>query len=421
MNSAWREGNQVQLLINGEGFYPAVFDSIRQAKQQVLLETFIIFDDDVGKQLRDALIQAANNGAQVEIMVDGYGTAELGSDYIAGLTDAGINVHMYDPRPRVMGYRTNIFRRLHRKIVVVDGKEAYVGGINFGNDHLAAYGPKTKQDYAVRVVGPGVSDIHQASLDLFNLVPGAAQRMAPIPASEQPHAGDAAIQIAIRDNDQHKRDIEQQYIDVIRGASQRLSIANAYFYPGYHLLRELRRAARRGVKVTLILQGEPDMPWVRALGQLLYGYLIKDGVVIHEYCRRPLHGKVALVDDDWASVGSSNLDPLSLSLNLEANVNIRDRQFTQDLYQHLTTLAADQCQEITQETVLRGYWWRAPLAFIGYHFTRHFPAMTGLLPAHTPRLKPASQSGLQSEQTLEQAQSADTPLSTLSLDEESRR
>lgn len=119
-----------------------------------------------------------------------------------------------------------------------------------------------------------------------------------------------------RDNAAHADDIERHYRIAIRAARRRIVIANAYFLPGYRLLKGLRDAARRGVEVTLILQGHPDMPWVTAATRSLYHYLLPAGVRIVEYCRRPFHGKVAVVDDEWATVGSSNLDPLSLWLNL---------------------------------------------------------------------------------------------------------
>ncbi|MNT44357.1 putative cardiolipin synthase YbhO [compost metagenome] len=164
-------------------------------------------------------------------------------------------------------------------------------------------------------------------------------------------------------------------------------VANAYFFPGYRLLRELRNAARRGVKVSLILQGQPDMPWARGFSRLLYNYLLRDGVTIHEYCQRPLHGKVALVDGEWSTVGSSNLDPLSLALNLEANLIIRDGDFNQRLYAHLDQLATDQCKRISLERIIRGYWWRAPLIFLCFHFIRRFPAIAGWFPAHKPNLE----------------------------------
>lgn len=388
MKYDWRDGNQVDLLINGEEFFPAVFESIRNAQREVLLETFIIFEDKVGMELQQALISAARNGARVEITVDGYGTADLSQQYVAALVEAGVRIHMFDPGKRLLGMRTNLFRRLHRKIVVVDSEVAYIGGINYGVDHLMEYGPMAKQDYAVRVRGPIVADLHAAS---ERLLEARDDRDIALRRSNQPtqhrHAGNSRLLMTIRDNDEDTNTIEQHYLDAIRNAQHRLVVANAYFFPGYRLLRELRNAARRGVKVTLILQGQPDMPLVRLCSRLTYNYLLRDGVTIYEYCQRPLHGKVALADHEWSTVGSSNLDPLSLSLNLEANVIIRDPALNRRLYDHLMELATASCKSVPLKRVMRGYWWRAPLIFLCFHFLRHFPAIAGWFPAHSPRLK----------------------------------
>ena len=389
MKPIWREGNEAELLINGEEFFPRVFEKIRQARHEVLLETFIVLEDKVGKELQRALICAANNGAHVEVIVDGYGTVDLSDEYLGEMLAAGIHMHVFDPQPKLLGMRTNLFRRLHRKIVVVDSEVAYVGGINFTAVHLGDYGPGAKQDYAVEVLGPVGDDIRYASLNLFRH----ARREPPLPLnlgrnSKSRHAGSARIMLAIRDNNRHTSDIEDHYLRAIRSANYRLVVANAYFFPGYRMLRELRNAARRGVHVTLILQGEPDMPWARNCSTFLYSYLLRSGVVIHEYCERPLHGKVALMDREWVTVGSSNLDPLSLSLNLEGNLFIRDPKLNQQLYDHLQSLAGQHCSEISEAKATRGFWWRAPMTFIFFHFLRHFPAMAGNLPAHTPRLEP---------------------------------
>ncbi|UUD64704.1 cardiolipin synthase ClsB [Pseudomonas seleniipraecipitans] len=388
MKYDWRDGNQVDLLINGEEFFPAVFESIRNAQREVLLETFIIFEDKVGMELQQALISAARNGARVEITVDGYGTADLSQEYVAALVEAGVRIHMFDPGKRLLGMRTNLFRRLHRKIVVVDSEVAYIGGINYGVDHLMEYGPMAKQDYAVRVRGPIVADLHAAS---ERLLEARDDRDIALRRSNQPtqhrHAGNSRLLMTIRDNGEDTNTIEQHYLDAIRNAQHRLVVANAYFFPGYRLLRELRNAARRGVKVTLILQGQPDMPLVRLCSRLTYNYLLRDGVTIYEYCQRPLHGKVALADHEWSTVGSSNLDPLSLSLNLEANVIIRDPALNRRLYDHLMELATASCKSVPLKRVMRGYWWRAPLIFLCFHFLRHFPAIAGWFPAHSPRLK----------------------------------
>ncbi|MGP1615739.1 MAG: phospholipase D-like domain-containing protein, partial [Pollutimonas bauzanensis] len=148
MTVKWTSGNALELLENGEAFFPAVFDAIRKAERSVLLETFIIFEDKVGNELRQVLLEAARRGVQVEVTVDGYGSADLTPEFVQALTSAGAGFHVFDPRPKRMGMRTNLFRRLHRKIVVVDGVLAFVGGINFSADHLADFGPTAKQDYA---------------------------------------------------------------------------------------------------------------------------------------------------------------------------------------------------------------------------------------------------------------------------------
>jgi cardiolipin synthase len=387
----WRADNQVQLLINGEEYFPAVFDAVRQAREEVLIETFIFRDDKVGRELQAVLIEAAQRGVRVEMLVDGYGSDELQDPFLHALAEAGVHLLAFDPQPRRMGVRTNLFRRLHRKIVVVDGEIGFIGGINYCADHLGDYGPMAKQDYAIRVRGPIVTDLHRASLRLMDetsqlkRTPRPWLSRGPAPAVD---SAQARMLLSIRDNTSHTNDIEQHYLEAIVNARQRILIANAYFFPGYRLLRELRNAARRGVEVTLILQGMPDMPLVRLCSRLLYNYLLKDGVQIREYIQRPLHGKVALVDEHWSTVGSSNLDPLSLSLNLEGNLIIDDRAFNARLHEHLAELSAQHCKAIPLERVLRGHWWRAPIIFVCFHFLRHFPAIAGFLPAHSPKLKP---------------------------------
>ncbi len=162
---------------------------------------------------------------------------------------------------------------------------------------------------------------------------------------------------------------------MLRSAQRRVVIANAYFFPGYRLLREIRNAARRGVEVRLILQGQPDMMIAKLAARMLYSYLLKAGVVIYEYCERPLHGKVALVDEDWSTVGSSNLDPLSLSLNLEANVLIRDRAFNRELFERLDYLSRNHCTAMPKDHAPRGLLWRMTIGFMVFHFLRHFPGL----------------------------------------------
>ncbi|WJD47943.1 MULTISPECIES: cardiolipin synthase ClsB [unclassified Enterobacter] len=389
MKCGWREGNRIQLLENGDEYYPAVFDAIDHAQRKVILETFIWFEDEVGKQLHAVILRAAQRGVDVEVLLDGYGSPDLSDEFVSQLTSAGVVFRYYDPRPPLMGMRTNVFRRMHRKIVVIDNTIAFVGGINYSAEHMSDYGPEAKQDYAVRVEGPVVQDILQFELE--NLPQNAQtrrwwqQRRRHL-AEENRTPGEAQALFVWRDNDDHRDDIERHYLKMLANAKREVIIANAYFFPGYRLLHAMRNAARRGVRVKLIVQGEPDMPIVKVGAELLYNYLLKGGVQVYEYRRRPLHGKVALMDDHWATVGSSNLDPLSLSLNLEANLIIHDREFNQTLRENLNAIIANDCKRVDETMAPKRTWWNLAINVVVFHFLRKFPALVGWLPAHTPRL-----------------------------------
>ncbi|MGJ7509353.1 cardiolipin synthase ClsB [Variovorax sp. GT1P44] len=390
-NQRWIGGNRIDLLENGEAFFPRVFEAIGEARREVVVETFILFEDNVGTQLHGALRAAAQRGVKVDLMIDGFGSSGLSSEFIAGLTSAGVNVRVFDPGKPLFGKRLNLFRRMHRKIVVIDGSIAFVGGINYSADHLLDFGPKAKQDYAVELAGPIVSEIHRFVLHAIAVGgKGAGWFRRRLKATHQHNApaGEAEAQFVTRDNRRHTNDIERHYRAAIRSARQRIVIANAYFFPGYRLIKEMRRAARRGVDVRLILQGEPDMPIVKVAASMLYHHLLHAGVRIYEYCERPLHGKVALVDDQWSTVGSSNLDPLSLSLNLESNVIIRDRAFNQLLSERLERLIEHSCKQVNTSDLTEWSGWRLVRSFFIFHLLRWYPSWAGWLPRHAPRLKP---------------------------------
>ncbi|WP_295855504.1 cardiolipin synthase ClsB [uncultured Xylophilus sp.] len=388
----WIPGNHVTLLENGEEFFPRVFECIAAARREVVLETFILFEDKVGLALRDALVQAARNGARVDVMVDGFGSPDLSQDFLRSLTDVGVRLRVFDPTPRIFGIRTGWLRRMHRKIVVIDGERAFVGGINYSADHLGDFGPEAKQDYSCELTGPLVAHIHRFVLHAI-AIGGQGRRWlrrrAKAVVPDLPATGEADAFFVTRDNHRHTTDIERQYRAAIRAARQRVVIANAYFFPGYRLIQDMRRAARRGVDVRLILQGQPDMPIVKKAASMLYHHLLHAGVQIHEYCDRPLHGKVALVDDDWSTVGSSNLDPLSLSLNLEANVVVRDRAFNAHLFERLDHLMRHSCKRIEKEQ-LEEEWsgWRLVRSFFVFHILRWYPTWFGWLPKARKQLHP---------------------------------
>lgn len=387
-SSRWVEGNDFELLENGEDFFPRVFAAIESAEREVWLETFILFDDKVGRALHAALLGAAQRGASVHVLVDGFGSPDLPERYIGELVEAGVQFRTFDPGSSIFGQRLNVLRRMHRKIVVVDGALGFIGGINYSADHLADFGPEAKQDYAVQVRGPIVAQMHRfvqsaVYTDQRKKAPETPEISA---TATLPQAGSAGAIFVMRDNHRHKNDIERHYRIALRSARKRVVIANAYFFPGYRFIREMRRAARRGVDVRLILQGQPDMPIVKTAASMLYEHLVRAGVRVFEYCDRPLHGKVALVDDEWSTVGSSNLDPLSLALNLEANVIIRDRSFNAHLHERLTDLMEKSCRSIALPAKSRWARLRLLRSYVVFHLMRWFPTWAGWLPRHEPTI-----------------------------------
>lgn len=401
MNRHWLPGNRITLLENGEGYYPRVFDAIAAAEHEVLLETFILFDDKVGRALQQALLRAAGRGAEVHVLVDGWGSPDLPPSFTQPLLDAGVKLRSFEPAQRLFGARINMLRRMHRKLVVVDRQRAFVGGINYSIDHLDESGPLAKQDYAVEIEGPLVGQIQafcRASLE--GPQPARALWLRRWRAMRGKNAGrdengataardGVRAAFVTRDNRRNRTDIERHYRAAVRSARERVLIANAYFFPGYRLLRDIRQAAQRGVQVDLILQDQVDMPWAQRASRLLYGYLMRAGVRVYEYSERPLHAKVAVVDDRWATVGSSNLDPTSLSLNLEANVVVRDETFARHLRVQIERLMRQRCERVRLPTPgPLGSAWIALRSLLVFHAMRYFSAWARHSPDGAPRVVP---------------------------------
>ena len=387
----WREGNRVRLWENGEEFFPRILELVRAATTSICIETFILADDEVGNPLREALCEACARGVRVRVLVDGFGSDELSERYLSGCRDAGITLKSFQPRRRLLGWRTNLFRRMHRKTAVFDRRIAFQGGINFTRDHLRSSGEKSLQDFAVEVEGPVVADIQAYFDEQFDdgprrrwrgWWPGRRPRLPPSGGTTG-----ARARFVYRDNGRHRHDIEREYRRAIQAAKHEIVLANAYFFPGFRLLRDLRNAARRGVAVHIVVQGNPDMDFVTTLARSLYDYLLPAGVRIHEFTERPLHAKVAVIDGQWSTVGSSNLDPLSLALNLESNLLVDDTAFAAELRSRLENLMdASRCDLVCRhDAPRRGFWTTLRMRVVLYALQR-FPAWAGWLPAHRPRL-----------------------------------
>jgi cardiolipin synthase len=333
-------GNRIRLLVNGEHYFPELLAAIDGARRMVEIETYIFAEDNIGLRVAFALASAASRGVEVRLLIDGFGGGEHARRLAHDLGVHGAQVRIYRPE-RWWRLQRKLLRRLHRKVAVVDGRLAFVGGINIIDDHnvpdhaRGRLGPRF--DFAVACEGPIVQAIALAARRLWwkqGLAglrsAGPPPRLADVPAPP-PIAGGVPASLLLRDNLRNRRAIERAYLQAFDAARERATIANAYFLPGRRFRAALLAMAARGVRVRLLLQGEPEYAIQFHAQRALYGQLLAGGIEIHEYTASHLHAKVAVVDGAWATVGSSNIDPYSLLLALEANVVVHDRGFAQRL------------------------------------------------------------------------------------------
>ena len=370
-------GNQVELLQGGDELFPQMEAAIEAAQREIWLATYIFHDDPAATRVAEALKRAAARGVAVQVVVDGFGSIASMPAVRRLFQGSQVKLEVFRPLDRWYAWlQPGQLRRLHQKLCVCDETVAFVGGINLIDDrHDMNHGwsDEPRLDFAVSIRGPLAASVHATARamwvrshlwhgwrdevrslarsprpvkramalvrDLRGTPPGAGapagHRAASVPPPEPVRAA-----FLVRDNVRQRRTIERSYVEAISRARNRIDLAVPYFYPGQRFRRALRAAARRGVHVRLLLQGKVDYRIAALAARALYDELRSHGVHIYEYTPAYLHAKVALIDDDWATVGSSNIDPLSLLLNLEANVVVQDAGFAEVLRQRFDTVFA---------------------------------------------------------------------------------
>ena len=347
-------GNELMLLKNGTAFFPQLCADIDAAKRSVYLETYIFAADETGSLVAQALQRAAARGLSVRVMLDGFGSAELPDSFVEELREAGVEVQWFRREISPFTFRRDRMRRLrrmHRKLAAMDGKVAFVGGINIINDIPAELDfDAPRLDYTVRIEGGLAGEVHTVMQRLWEMVSWAAFRKRVkaegLRLRRKPKDKDGAVKLVLRDNVRHRRDIERAYMQAIGGAQREVIVANAYFLPGRLFRRSLMQAARRGVRVVLLLQGKVEYHLQHYATLALYERLIGAGVEIYEYQPSYLHAKVAVVDGEWATVGSFNIDPFSLLLAREANLVVRDAAFAGVLRNNLWNAIEHDAQRV---------------------------------------------------------------------------
>lgn len=356
-----RPGHRLDLLAGSREMFPALVGAIDGAHTEVRLESYIFDFTGAGAEVAYALERAARRGVAVMVVVDGFGTAPLAPDWKERFVQAGVQWRVFAASGRVGVLWPANWSRLHRKLCLVDSEIAFCGGVNILDDfHDPSHGQleHPRFDFALRATGPLVEQVQAAMLRLWQRLEAAHKlrhvqlagaigtlRTGRPDGVVQPAADAGAHHLAkaalvLRDNVRNRTRIERAYRRAIGHARTEVIIANAYFVPGRRMRTALVSAARRGVTVQILLQGRYESFMQYYAARPIYGTLLAAGVQIYEYAPSFLHAKVAVIDGEWSTVGSSNLDPFSLLLAREANVMVQDQEFSQDLRARLVQAMA---------------------------------------------------------------------------------
>jgi cardiolipin synthase len=319
--------NRVRLLHDGAQAFPAMLLAIAGAEREILLEMYWIGADRIGVQFRDALVKRASAGVRVRVLFDAIGSLETPDSFWRPLLEAGALVQEFSPiSPFKRQFRAGLLAyRDHRKVLVVDGIVGFTGGINIGEHWAPPDAPESAwRDDAIEIRGPAVRALRSA----FNQVWRRTGRKVTSDGIKTPRSRDRRVRVLTNRVGLHpSRSILRAYLLGLRRAERSIDIANAYFLPGPRFLHAMRRAARRGVRVRLLIPSQSDV-WVVALAMSsLYGRLLSDGVEVYAYAPRVLHAKTAVFDTRYTMVGSHNLDTLSSRFNLECNVVVDSPEF----------------------------------------------------------------------------------------------
>ncbi len=323
----WREGNDFSLLADSDRIFRRMLAAIEAAREAVLLEMYLVESGMVARRFIDALAGCAARGVRVHVLFDDFGSWSLADADRRRLLDAGAHLNFFNPLTARKRF-ANLLRD-HRKLLVIDGDIAFVGGVGLADEFIdGRRGRRAWRDLMVEIRGPVVGDWHSAFAHNWRRSGGrpdvaAASSAPPAPAGD---GAGALGRVALSEAD-HRSVLASDVVRRIDGARRRAWIMSAYFVPSRRFRKALRRAARRGVDVRLLVPGrKTDHPWVRHAARRFYGKLLRNGVRIFEYQPRVLHGKMT-VCDDWVSIGSSNLDRWSFRWNLEANQEIDSPAF----------------------------------------------------------------------------------------------
>jgi cardiolipin synthase len=352
----YRGGHSIELLRSGENFFAASEKVIDEAKHYIHFQTYIVDDDETGRRIVNALIRASERGVRVYFLLDAYGGNSFSKELINIVTKAGILFRMFSP-----GLISNDFQlslRLHHKVLLADGETAIIGGMNIADRYRGKKGVKEWLDFAILVRGPECAHVLFILKKLWNKA-FISKKERSRETVHHPRYYEDDVKLKVIQNNWYRNKIEilKSYRSALKHAQNRMTIFASYFLPGRNERRLLRNASRRGVDITIVLSAESDAPVFKRATNFLYDFILRNNITIYEYLPSNLHAKVAVVDGNWSTIGSYNMNHLSDYGSIEMNADILDVEFAEKFEAILLGIIEKDCRQVTFEEYIKRKTW----------------------------------------------------------------
>ncbi len=348
--SSYTTRNKVALCRGGKPYFHRLLGMIEKAKESIHLQVYIFDDDETGQLVAMALKEAVKRKVDVYLLVDGYESRLMGKSFMNDLRNEGIHFRLFNPLVKSRYFYFG--RRLHQKVVVVDAEYALVGGINIANRYNDMPGRIAWLDFALYVEGEAARELCILCWKGWN---NYSISMGLTPCEQKPVVPDIekwpVCEVAMRRNDwvRRKNEISATYIEMLRNAKEQVVILCSYFLPGRVIRKQLSIAAGRGVSIKIITAGSSDIQVSKYAEKYMYDWLLRNEIEIYEYLPNVLHGKIAVSDGQWMTVGSYNINNISAYASIELNMNVRDAAFTKEVETLLQQIIDRDCVRITEE------------------------------------------------------------------------
>jgi len=357
---AYTKNNDVELIRGGRPYFSKLHELIALAERTIHLQVYIFDEDETGKRVAEALMEASRRGVKVFLLIDGYASRKLSEPFRKQLREAGVFFRWFEPI-----LRTNDFyfgRRLHHKLLVVDSFHSLVGGINISDKYNDIDDDPAWLDWALYSTGDVSIELMKVCAKLWTKSNRKALALIAFNNPVNKVSNDCLVRVRRNDWVQHKTQISGSYLEMFRQATNQITIMSSYFLPGQLFRKHLGIAARRNVDVRLILAGRSDIRLAKYAERYIYRWMLRNKIKVYEYQPSVLHGKIATYDDRWATVGSYNVNNISAFASIELNLDVQDPEFATSLRERLDEIIAKDCVEVVEATYRTSY---SPLSRLG--------------------------------------------------------